>query len=177
MYGKAHDREYQISIPAAKNLKLAACMFKMIEHCSRTYDNRHVCSTTELKHQHQWELEQKKQDSIEAPKEDKIISKTMENIVLYLKLMKGVREVPSAYMVHCHVKVALVPSGYNAYLNLDQEMIATAFIVDKKLNFNKTWVIFDRTYPDYRCDISRSTRLWCIKLFQRSSQKKIDKYM
>ena len=62
------DRENEISILAAKNLKLAALMFNMIEHCSKTYDIMHVDSTSVLQYQHQWRLEQKKADDINAPK-------------------------------------------------------------------------------------------------------------
>ena len=56
---KKLDRGNQISILAAKNLKLAAFMFKMMEHRSKSDDTRHVSSTSVLKYQHQWELEQK----------------------------------------------------------------------------------------------------------------------
>ena len=65
------DREKQISFLVAKNLKLAAFMFKMMEHCSWTYNMRLVGSTTVLEYQHQWELEQKKPDNIKAPKVEK----------------------------------------------------------------------------------------------------------
>ena len=40
-----------------------------------------------------------------------------------------------AYVVWHHNKVAHILLGYGAYLNLDEEMIARASIVDSKLNF------------------------------------------
>ena len=46
----------------------------------------------------------------------------MEDIVLYLKLMRKVRGVSLAY----HIKVAHIFPGYSAYLNLDEEMMARA---------------------------------------------------
>ena len=98
--GKMPDRGNQIFILAAKNLKLAAFMFKTMECCSRTSDIRSVCSTSVLKYQHQWKLEQKKPVNIEAPKVSKNKwEKTTENIMLYLKIVTGVRGVPRAYVV------------------------------------------------------------------------------
>ena len=64
-------RGNQISVLVVKNLQLSAVMFKMMEHFSRAYDIRCVGNTTVLKYLHQWELEQKKQGDIEAPKVDK----------------------------------------------------------------------------------------------------------
>ena len=45
---KMPDWENQISILAAKNLKLAAFMFKLMEHCSKACDIKHVNSKTVL---------------------------------------------------------------------------------------------------------------------------------
>ena len=46
-----------------------------------------------LQNQHQWKLEQKRADEIELPKVNKNnLTKTMENIVLHLKLGRGKRE-------------------------------------------------------------------------------------
>ena len=56
---------------ATKNLNLGAFMLNMLEHWSRTYDMKYFNSTSTLKYQHQWELEQKKQDNIKAYKVDK----------------------------------------------------------------------------------------------------------
>ena len=59
-----------------------------------------IHSNSMLWYQHQWELEQKKTDSLEVPKADKKNwIKTMELIVLHLKLIKGMRDVTLAYVV------------------------------------------------------------------------------
>ena len=70
MNGKMLDRVDHNSILAVKNLKLAAFMFKMMEHYSKAYDIQCVDSTTVLQYQQQWE----KNNWV----------KTMENIVLHL---------------------------------------------------------------------------------------------
>ena len=62
----------------------------------------------------------------------------MENIVLYLKLIRRVRIFWLTYVVRCHPKVAHIPSGHDAYLNLDEEMITRALIINTKLNFKTT---------------------------------------
>ena len=51
--GKTLDRGNLISVLAAKNMKLAAFMFKTKEHCSKDYDIRHVNWTSVLQHWHQ----------------------------------------------------------------------------------------------------------------------------
>ena len=115
------DSGNQISILGAKNLKLTAFMFTMMEHFSRDYNISNVNSTSVLKYQHQWELKQKKLDNIEAPKVDKKNwAKTMENIMLHLKLMSRVKGAPLADVVWCYVKIAHIPPGHDAYLNLDR---------------------------------------------------------
>ena len=97
---KTPDRENQISVLAAKALKLAAFMLKMLENCSRAYDIRCINSTSLLMYQHQWELKQKKSDNLKEPKVGKNNwAKTTENIVLHIKLIKGVRRVLLAYVV------------------------------------------------------------------------------
>ena len=53
---------------------------------------------------------------------------------MYLKLVRGMSGTPLAYVVRCHIKVAHIPPGSDAYLNLDEEMIARASIVDTRLN-------------------------------------------
>ena len=55
----------------------------------------------------------------------------MENIVLHLKLMRGVRGVPLANVVRHHIKMAHISPRYLACLNL-KEMIAKAPIVEMK---------------------------------------------
>ena len=99
--GKIPERGNQISFLVAKNLKLAAFMFKSMEHCSKDYNVRHVTSTSVLKYQHQWELGQKKTEDLELSKVDRNNwAKTMENIVL---LVRGMRGTP---LVQCHIKIA-----------------------------------------------------------------------
>ena len=71
VYGKMLDMGNQTSFLMAKNSKLAVIMLKTMEHCSRTYDIRHVNSTSVLKCQHHWELEHKERDNIEESKVDK----------------------------------------------------------------------------------------------------------
>ena len=69
-----------------------AFMFKTMKHCSKDYEIRHVNSTSVLQYQHKWELDQKKIDKAEAPRDDKNDwANTMDNIVLHLKLMRGTR--------------------------------------------------------------------------------------
>ena len=71
MVSKMPDRGNRNSILAAKNMKLAAFMFQLMEHCSKVYDIKHVDNTSVLQYQHQWELEQKKVDYTEMAKIDK----------------------------------------------------------------------------------------------------------
>ena len=65
---KTPDRGNKISVLATNNLKLAGYIFKMMAHCSRTYNIRLFGSTTALKYQQQRELKQKKPDNIKEPK-------------------------------------------------------------------------------------------------------------
>ena len=68
-------------------------------------------------------MEQKKTDNTEAPKDDKNnLVKAMENMVLYLKLIRGVKGTPLIYVVQCHIKVAHISPGWGACLNLDGEI-------------------------------------------------------
>ena len=76
----------------------------------------------------------------------------MENIVLHLKLMRGMRRTLLTYVVRCHVKVAHVSSGYGAYLNLDEEMIVSAPIANAKSNLKMTQETLDRAYLNHQVD-------------------------
>ena len=60
--------------------------------------------------------------------------KTMESIVLHLKLVMGVRGALLAYNVWHHVKDVHISPGYGTYLNHDEEMIARALIINGKLH-------------------------------------------
>ena len=104
-------------------MNLTAFMFKTMECCSKAYDIKHVNSMSVLNCQHQCELEQKKTDDAKVPKVDKNNwAKTMENIALHLKLIRGMRGIPLTYVFTCHVNVAHISLGYGAYLNLDSKM-------------------------------------------------------
>ena len=151
--GKTPDRGSQISVLAIKNLKLMAFMFKTIEHCSNDYRIQDINITSVLCYQYQCKLEQKKSDDIEAPKVNKNNwAKNVENIVMYLKLMRGIREALLAYVVRNHVKVAHIPPGSGAYLNLDEEMIARAPIVDASSNLRLNQHSLHRVYVDHQAD-------------------------
>ena len=50
------------------------------------------------------------------------------------------------YMVKQHIKVVHISPGYGTYLNLDEEMIARAQIVDVKSSLKITQDSFDRAY-------------------------------
>ena len=101
----------------------------------KEYDIGHVNNISMLQYQHQWELEQKKTNNAEAPKVDKNNwAKIMENIVLHLKLIRGMKGTPSAYVVQCHIEVAHILPGYGGYLNLDKKMITRIPRVDEELN-------------------------------------------
>ena len=83
-------------------------MFKTMENCSKPCDSKLVDSRV-LAYQHQWEQEQKKTDHLDTPKVDKNNwAKILESIILHLKLMRGVRGVPLAYVVRQHVKEAYI---------------------------------------------------------------------
>ena len=55
----------------------------------------------------------------------------MENMVLHLKLVRGVREVPLAYVVCCHIKVKHFLNESDKHYNFGEEMIARASILNK----------------------------------------------
>ena len=102
-------------------------------------------------------------------------AKTMENIVLHLKLLRGMRGVLLTYVVQHHTKVAYILSGYGTYLNLDKEMMVTrAPIVDKKFNSRLTWIEIILTISVIH---SKSTVPWCIIFSQRSSHTWTHMYM
>ena len=74
----------------------------------------------------------------------------MENIVLHLKLVRGLRGVLLAYVVWCHIKLAHISIGYDAYPNLDEELITRAPIVDAKLNLKMIQDSLDRVNLSYQ---------------------------
>ena len=128
-------------------------MFKTMECCSKDYKITCVNSTSVLQYQHQWELEQRKTVEAEAPKVDENNwVKTMEDIVLHLKLVRGLRGTLLAFVIQCHVKVAHISAGYCAYLNLNDEMIARAPIINAKSNRKMTQETLNRAYLSYQVD-------------------------
>lgn len=99
--GKMPDKRDQISTLAIKNFKPALFMFKMMEQHPMPYGFNHVSSRRVLEYQHQWELEKKKMDNLEAPKVDKDNgAKTLENIVFHLKFIRGVFHWPMWCISH-----------------------------------------------------------------------------
>ena len=58
----------------------------------------------------------------------------MGNIVMYLKLVRGMRGTPLAYVVWYYVKLAHISPVFGAYLNFDEEIIARALIVNVRSN-------------------------------------------
>ena len=70
--------------------------------------------------------------------------------MLHPKLVRYVRGAPLAYMVQCHVKVGHISPGYGTYLNLDEEMISKAPIVDSKWNLKINKEPLSRVYFDYQ---------------------------
>ena len=128
-------------------------MFKMVEQCSKPYDIHSVNSRAVLDYQHQLELEQKKTDDLKLPKLDKYnLAKTIENKVLHLRLMRGVRGVSLVYVVRQLVKVADMSPEYSAFLNLDEEKIVRAQIVNIKSNLKQTQKCKDNSYVSWQCD-------------------------
>ena len=75
----------------------------------------------------------------------------MKNIVLHLKLIRGMRGTSLAYLV----QVAHTSQRYDAYLNLDKEMIARAPIINSRMNLKLNQEALDRIYLDYQCDTKK----------------------
>ena len=78
--------------------------------------------------------------------------KIMENVVLHLKLVSGMRGALVTYVVWCNVNIAHIMPGYGAYLNLDEEMIARSSIIDAKSNLKMTQEMLDRAYLSHQVD-------------------------
>ena len=96
--------EKDVSVMMAKNIKLTAFMFKLMEHCSKAYDIRGVNITSSLEPQQQWNLDQKRNKTLGCSWLTNNWAKTMENIVSNLKLKRGVGGTAPAYAVSQHVK-------------------------------------------------------------------------
>ena len=66
-----------------------------------------MISLAVIEYQHEWELQQKKTDDLEVTKTDtNNWANTVQDLVLHLKLMKGVKVVLLAHVVRQHIKVA-----------------------------------------------------------------------
>ena len=168
MSGKTPDRGNQITVLAMKNLKLIAFMFKTMEHCSKDNRIQNVNSTSVLHYQHQWELEQTKSDNTKAPKVDKNNrEKTMENIVMYLKLVRGMRGTLLACVVQRHVKVAHIPPGSDAYLNLDEKIITRVPIVNASSNLRLNQISLNRVYVDHKTDTFKIDNAIVYQIFSK----------
>ena len=76
----------------------------------------------------------------------------MDNIVLHLKLVRGMRGIPLAYVVWCHIKVAHISPGYGTYPNLDKEIIARDPIINSRSSLKLSQDSLDRAYLDHQCD-------------------------
>ena len=66
--------------------------------------------------------------------------------------MRGMRGAPLAHVVWHHIKVAHIPSESGAYLNLDEEMITRAPIVDARSNLKLNQNSLDRVYLTHQVD-------------------------
>ena len=122
--GRMLNRKNQTFILVAKNIKLAAFVFKIMAHCLR------YSSYLQEKHstvQGQWELKQRKKDDFKVPEIDEInLTKTMEATVILLKFVKEMQGIPLANVVRQHVKLTLTSPGFDTYSNLDKEVTASA---------------------------------------------------
>ena len=76
----------------------------------------------------------------------------MENIVLNLNLMRCMKGTLLAYVIWCHIKVAQILPGYDAYLTLDEEMITRAPIINARSNLKITHKILNKTYHSSQVD-------------------------
>ena len=94
-------------------------------------------------------------------------AKIMENKVLHLKLVREIRGVLLACVVQHHVKVAHIPPGYGAYLNLEKEMITITPIFNKKSNFRLTQDSLDKAYFNYQCDSFKINNALVYQIFSK----------
>ena len=75
----------------------------------------------------------------------------MDIIVLHLSLMEGVWGAPVAYVVRQLVKVVHISPKYDAYLKIDEELIARAPIIDTKSNIKRIQDGLDRKVISLPC--------------------------
>ena len=91
----------------------------------------------------------------------------MENIVMYRRLLIGTRGGPLFYVVWHHVKVAHIPPGSGTYLNLDEEMIARAPILDTWSNLRLNQNSLDRIYIDHQTDTFKVDNTMVYQIFSK----------
>ena len=91
----------------------------------------------------------------------------MENIVMYLKLVRGMRGALLAYVVWHHVKVAHISPGSGTYLDLDKDMINRAPIVNAKSNLRLGQDSMDRIYMDYQTDTFKVENAMVYQVFTK----------
>ena len=134
-----------------KNLRFAMSMFKMMECCSKPYNIECVGHRSVLKYQHQKVLKQKMVNDIQLAQVNKNNwMKIMKAIVLHLRLVMGVQGINVLCSQKLH-QVAYISTGYSTYLNLDEQMIARAPLIDMKLNLKMIQEGLDRAYFSWQC--------------------------
>ena len=107
-------------------------------------------------------------DNLKVPKIDKNNwAKTVEAIVLHLRLIRRVRGVPLVYVVRHHAMVVCISSGYDAYLNLDEEIIVRAPILDARSNLKQALVWLDMRYVDSQCDTFKLGNVSSYHIFSK----------
>ena len=86
---------------------------------------------------------------------------------MHLKLIRGMRGTLLACVVWCHVKVAQILPGYGAYLNLDEEMIASTPIVNSRLNLKLSQDSLDKVYLDHQCDTFQNDNTFVYQILSK----------
>ena len=71
-------------------------------------------------------------------------------------------------VVQHHVKVAHVSPASGAYLNIDEEVIARAPILDAKLSLKSTHEILDRAYLSYQDDTFKIGNAMVYQILSKS---------
>ena len=89
----------------------------------------------------------------------------MRNIVMHLKLMRGMRGALLANVVRHHNKMVHIPPGSAAYLNLDEEMIARPPIIRTRSNLRLSQDLLDMVYIDHLTDIFKVDNTMVYQIF------------
>ena len=91
----------------------------------------------------------------------------MENIEISHKLMRGMRGTPLAYVIWHHIKLAHIAPGSGANLNLDEEMIVRALIVDTRSNIRLNQNSLDRVYGDHQTETFKVDNMMVYQMFSK----------